>query len=94
MNQVLNQQIQEQVKQAKMLEKANYLVLNHRVRRSQCKESSNIWMVSSFSTPKKWYVVRWDTDLDGFTCACKSFEYSSDNMCLHIAACAIFEGMG
>ena len=91
MNQEL-EQIQQQTKQARMLAKAIYLVENNKVRRSQCKDSRNIWMVDSYSTPKKWYVVRWNEDIDGFVCACKAFEYSADNMCLHIAACAIFEG--
>jgi hypothetical protein len=75
-----------------MLEKAGILVKNKRVRRSSVKESQNIWMVGSFSTPKKWYVVRWNEDLCGFTCPCKAFEFSSNNLCLHILACSIFEG--
>ena len=75
-----------------MLDKANILVQNNRVRRSQCADSRNIWIVSSYSTAKKWYVVRWNADLDAFTCACKAFEFSPRGMCLHIAACAIFEG--
>ena len=88
------EQIQElkQTREQKMLEKAQTLVNNNRVRRSQYQESRNIRMVSSYSTPKKWYVVRWNEELDMFICACKSFEYSSDNCCIHILACAIFEG--
>lgn len=83
---------QVQIQQDRRLEKATILV-NKRVRRSTLKESRNIWMVGSFSTPKKkWYVVRWNEEFDCFTCACKAFEYSSDNMCLHILACALFEG--
>lgn len=90
MNQI---QIQKQTnKEQRMLEKANILVKNKRVRRSTVQDSRNIWMVSSYSTPKKWYVCRWDEELDCFTCACKAFEYSSDNRCMHILACAIFEG--
>ena len=75
-----------------MLDKANFLVQNKKVRRSPCAVSRNIWMVGSCSTQKKWYVVRWNEELDGFTCACEAFKYSSDNTCLHISACAIFEG--
>ena len=94
MNQALKQeQIQEQTqaRQARMLDKANFLVSNRRVRRSHCAESRNVWMVGSYSTPKKWYIVKWNEDLDCFTCACKAFEYSA-GLCLHIAACTLFEG--
>lgn len=85
-------QEKQQISQARMLEKANALVANNRVRRSQHEESRNVWMVSSYSTAKKWYVVKWSEDIEGFVCPCKAFEFSSNNMCLHIAACAIFEG--
>jgi hypothetical protein len=90
MNQVI--QIQTQEGQHGRLEKANFLVANNKIRRSPCADSRNIWMVSSYSTAKKWYVVRWNEELDGFICGCKAFEYSSDNICLHILACSIFEG--
>jgi hypothetical protein len=89
-NQVVTE-LNEQTRKQKVLDKANFLIANNKVKRSQCAESHNIWMVSSYSTPKKWYVVRGNEDIDGFTCACKAFEYSSDNMCLHVAACSIFE---
>ena len=72
----------------RMLEKANILVQNKKVRRSPCAESRNVWMVGSYST---WYIVKWNQDLDCFTCACKAFEFSN-GMCLHIAACTLFEG--
>ena len=88
----MNQQMQKQIQQERMLDKANYLVANRKVRRSPCAESRNLWMVSSYSTPKKWYVVRWNEEFDCFMCACKAFKFSSDNTCLHILACAIFEG--
>jgi len=90
----MNQELEQVQKQERMLEKANILVTNNRVRRSPCKESRNIWMVSSYSTPKKWYVVRWNEDIDGFTCACKAIEYSSNNACMHILAACFKEGGG
>lgn len=92
MNQTQQIQEKQQTRQARMLEKANILVQNKRVRRSPCKESRNVWTVSSYSTAKKWYVVRWNEEFDCFMCACKACEYSSDNTCFHILACAIFEG--
>ena len=91
MNQVQIQEKQQEQRQ-RMLAKADFLVANKRVRRSTVKESLNVWMVSSYSTPKNWYVVRWIEQLDCFMCACKAFEFSSEGMCLHIAACTIFEG--
>ena len=91
MNQIAIQE-KQQTRQARMLDKANLLVSNKRVRRSPCAESRNVWMVSSYSTAKKWYVVRWNEEINGFVCPCKAFEFSSDNMCLHITACAIYEG--
>jgi hypothetical protein len=69
-----------------MLNKANFLVANKRIRRSPCKGSKNIWMVASYSTPKKWYVVRCDEELDAFMCACKAFEYSPAGSGIHIFA--------
>jgi hypothetical protein len=90
----MNQELKQIQKQERMLEKANILVANKRIRRSHMEESRNIWMVSSYSTPKKWYVVRWNEDIDGFICACEAFKYSSDNVCMHILACSIFEGGG
>lgn len=90
MNQV---QIQKETnKEQRMLEKANFLVANKRVRRSPVKESRNIWMAGSNSTPKKWYIVRWDEELDLFSCACEAYKYSPDNRCLHLCAVALFEG--
>jgi hypothetical protein len=82
----------EQIQERKMLDKATILVERKKVRRSTVKEGRNIWMVGSFSTAKKWYVVRWNEEFDCFTCACKAFEFSSNNLCLHILACSLFEG--
>jgi hypothetical protein len=84
-------ELKEQTRKQRMLGKANFLMQNNKVRRSTCKESRNVWMVSSYSTPKKWYVVKWNEELDCFTCGCKSFEFS-EGLCLHIAACTLFEG--
>ena len=92
MNQELEQQIQAQTKEQRMLDQADFLVANKKVRRSPVKESRNIWMVGSYSMPKKWYVVRWNEESNCFMCACKAFEFSSDNTSLHIMACALFEG--
>jgi hypothetical protein len=80
------------IQEHRMLDKAKILVERKKVRRSTVKESRNVWMVGSFSTPKKWYVVRWNEELDCFTCACKAFEFSSNNLCLHILACSLYEG--
>jgi hypothetical protein len=88
----MNQVIQEQIREQRILDKASILVKNKKVRRSTVKESRNVWMVGSFSTPKKWYVVRWNEEFDCFTCACKAFEFSSNNLCLHILACCLMEG--
>jgi hypothetical protein len=90
MNQI--QSIQAQKREKEMLDKANFLVELREVRKSSMPESRNIWRVSSYSTPKKWYIVKWDQNLDDFICACKGYKHSSDNKCLHILACAIFEG--
>jgi hypothetical protein len=92
MNQIQIQQ--KQTAEQRMLEKANILVKNKRVKRSTVQDSRNVWMVGSFSTPKKWYVVRWNEELDCFTCACKAFKFSSEsnNLCLHILACSLYEG--
>ena len=78
-------QIQTEQKEQRMLDKANFLVANKRIRRSLCKESKNIWMVTR-STPKKWYVVRWNEELDAFVCTWKAFEYSAAGSCIHIFA--------
>ena len=82
----MNLQIrQKQIQEQRMLDKANFLVANKRIRRSLCKESKNIWIVAR-STPKKWYVVRWKEKLDAFICACKAFEYSAAGSCIHFFA--------
>lgn len=80
----MDQQIQQkQILEQRMLDKANFLVANKRIRRSPCKESKNIWMIANYSTPKKWYVVRWNEELDAFIYA---FEYSAAGSCIHIFA--------
>ena len=55
-------QLQIQEREQRMQEKASILVKNKRVRRSTVEESRNIWMVGNYSTPKKWYVVRWNEE--------------------------------
>ena len=47
--------------------------------------------MASYSTPKKWYVVRWNEELDIFICA---LEYSAAGSCIHIftADAYIFAG--
>ena len=86
----MNQQIQQkQIQEQRMLDKANFLVANKRIRRSPYKESKNIWIVARW-TPKKWYVVRWNEELDAFMCACKAFEYSAAGSCIHIFAAGIY----
>jgi hypothetical protein len=89
MNQI---QIQEKTREKRMLEKAIALVEREKATRSSCAKSRNLWMVGSYSTAKKWYVVRWNEELKCFMCACRAFEFSSNNMCLHIAAVALYEG--
>ena len=86
----MNQQIVE-LKEQRMPEKASILVLRKKVRRSPCAESRNIWMVGSYSTYRKWYVVRWIEEYECFQYACEAYKYSSNNMCLHIAAAATYE---
>ena len=91
----IRKEYREQARKELALQRANYLVQNKRVRRSPCSESRNIWMVGSYSQPKKlWYVVRYHDDINAFSCGCKSFTYSHDNCCLHVLAVAIFEGRG
>ena len=90
MNQI--QSIKVQKREQGMLINANFLVKQKKVRRSTALESRNIWMVGSYSTPKKWYVIKWDQVLEDLTCPCKGYEHSSDNKCIHTLACAIFEG--
>jgi hypothetical protein len=68
-----------------MLDKANFLVANKRIRRSPYKESKTIWIVAR-SIPKKWFVVRWNEKFDAFMCACKAFEYSAAGSCIHFFA--------
>ena len=92
MNQEIMQiQELEQARKQRMLDKANFLVSNKKVRRSTVKESRSIWMVSSYSTPKKWYVVRWNEGLGLFVCDCPYFEHRLEN-CMHVYAAAIYEG--
>ena len=71
-------QIQTEQREQRMLDKANFLVADKRIRRSPCKGSKNIWIVV-----KKWYVVRWNEELDAFMSACKVFEYSAAGSCIH-----------
>ena len=73
----------------RMLDKAQALVSQGRVRRSTVSESRNTWMCSSYSTPKKWYVIRWEPENDCFACGCRAYQFN--RMCLHVAACALLE---
>ena len=86
MNQI---QIQSE-REKRMLEKADILVKNKRVSRSIIQESRNIWMVASYSTPKKWYIAKWNEELDAFMYACKTFEYSVVSSCIHIFAADVY----
>jgi hypothetical protein len=86
----MSQQIQERSK--KTLDKARVIAAAKRVRRSQA--NRNIWLVGSGSpgTRNKFYSVMWNEELDCFMCDCKAFEFSSDNICKHVYACAMYEG--
>lgn len=85
MNQVI------QIQENKTLDKALIIAASKRVRRS---EARNIWLVGSgnLKTPRKFYCVRWDEELDGFICDCKAYKFSTEFCCKHILACAVFEG--
>ena len=65
-------QIQTEQKEQRMLDKANFLVANKRIRRSLCKESKNIWIVSQIDS-QEMDVVRWNEELAAFMCDCKAF---------------------
>ncbi|MGH9952089.1 MAG: SWIM zinc finger family protein [Nitrososphaeraceae archaeon] len=34
----------------------------------------------------------WNKEIDGFTCDCKAYQFSSDNTCKHILAAGSHEG--
>ena len=89
MNQI---QIQEISKKERTIDKARLIAAAKRVRHSEA--NRNIWLVGSGSpkTPTKFYCVKWKEELDCFMCDCKAFQSSSDNICNHVYACAIYEG--
>ena len=69
----MNLQIrQKQIQEQRMLDKANFLVANNRIRRLPCKESKNIWIVSQIDS-QEMDVVRWNEELAAFMCDCKAF---------------------
>lgn len=82
-------QIRTEQREQRMLDKANFLVANKRIRRSPCKGSKNIWIVVR-SNPKKWCVVRWNEELDAFMCDCKVFEYSAAAGCIHFFSADVY----
>lgn len=86
----MNQQIQT-IQKERVLDKARIIATSKRVRRSQA--NRNIWLVGSgnVKTPNRFYCVMWNEDLEGFTCDCKAFEFSSDNTCKHILAAGYYE---
>ncbi|MGH9952234.1 MAG: hypothetical protein ACRD5J_11435 [Nitrososphaeraceae archaeon] len=85
MNQI---EIQE-IRNERTLDKARLIAAAKRVRRSEC--NRNIWLVGSGNpaTPRRFYKVMYDEDLDCFECDCKAFEFSSDNTCKHLVDCCI-----
>ena len=88
----MNQVIQIEERTNKSLDKARIIAASKRVRRSEV--NRNIWLVGSGNpkTPKKFYRVMYDDDVDSFMCDCKAFELSSLNACKHVLACAVYEG--
>lgn len=87
-------QIEIQERSEKTLDKARLIASAKRVRRSSVKESKNIWLVGSGNpkTPKTFWCVMWNKELDGFMCDCPAFQFSPDNTCKHILACSLYEG--
>jgi hypothetical protein len=85
-------QIQQEIRNERTLDKARVITAAKRVRRSSA--NCNIWLVRSGNpkTPKRFYYVMWNEELDCFVCDCKAFEFSADNSCKHVYACAIYEG--
>jgi hypothetical protein len=93
MNQI--EQIQEQNKHARLIEKATAIAAANRVRKTS---NRNIWTVGSGNakTPSKWYAVSWDEDLGIFLCDCPAYTYcpvgnTDQPYCCHLLAVAIFE---
>lgn len=88
----MNQQIQQEIRKELTLDKARIIAAAKRVRHSEA--NRNIWLVGSGNpkTPKTFWCVMWNEELDGFMCDCPAFQFSSDNTCKHIYACSFYEG--
>lgn len=84
-------QLQTIQQENRTLDKARLIASAKRVRR--CVTNRNIWLVGSGNpkTPKKFYCVTWDEELDSFICDCPHFSHRVET-CKHILACAIYEG--
>lgn len=87
----MDQQIQQEIRNERTLDKARVIAAAKHVRRYMLEGNRKIWLVGSQSTPKKFYCVTWDEMLESFVCDCKAFQFSADNTCKHIYSCAIYE---
>ncbi|MGH9983570.1 MAG: hypothetical protein ACRD8W_06395 [Nitrososphaeraceae archaeon] len=90
MNQI--QEIQQEIRKERTLDKAQVIAAAKRIRRSQANRNISLVGSGNPKTPTKFYRVMWDEQLDCFMCDCKAFEFSSDNTCKHIYACSFYEG--
>jgi len=89
----MNQQIQEQTKEQRVLDKAQVIAASKKVRRTS---NRMIWIVGSGDPryPGRFYRVMFEENEDAFTCDCLAYVFEGDNRnpCKHILSVAIFEG--
>lgn len=91
-------QIQIQEKKSKHSERAFqkglFIARARRVIHSDA--NRKIWLIDSGNprTPKKFYCVIWDEELDAFLCDCPDFRYNCaiGDLCAHIMATGFHEG--
>jgi hypothetical protein len=92
MNQI---QIQDKkTKYDRTIQKGLFITSTKRVRHSDA--NRKIWLVGSGNprTPKRFYAVIWDEQLDAFLCDCPDFQHNCviEDLCCHIMAAAFHEG--
>jgi hypothetical protein len=96
MTQVISQKEQNKLKQERKIRKALLISRTKRVRYLDA--DRKIWLVQSGNpkTPKKFYCVVWDEELEAFICDCPDFQYNCaiGDLCCHICAAALKEGGG
>jgi hypothetical protein len=69
---------------SRFLSKAQDIVKTKRIFRNP----NSIWCIqsSNVKTPNKFYVVRFDEDLDCFTYDCKALDFCGPERCKHVLA--------